>query len=232
MEKKQPKKSQMLIERDKNNEEVIIVRKLAEELLETKMLNLDSEIEKHKRNLVNELIEYANEKRVIKTDKWDNIIETVEYSPIVINNRYLKPILSGCSKEPLYSPEKLAIVYEYYNEIIAEINDKIGHYPSSLLGFCKFASITMGTLRIYKNSQDFEMRTLVEKIYEQIGDDNITLGQLGKVSERMTMFKMRTQNEIVEKEQPKVNINLYEKPDIESIQKRLEEYKDFSKYKG
>ena len=233
MKKIQPKK---IIEYSKdkeiNNEEVYQVRELAEELLEYKMQNIDTEIEKHKETLVNELVNYANEKTITKFDRSNNMIKEIEYSPIVINNRYLKPIIDNKAFEPIYSPNRLCLVFDYYNEVIAEINDKIGHFPSSIGSFCKFAGITMMTLRNYKCSPDLDMRTLVEKIYDQIGDDNITMSQLGKASERMTIFKMKVQNELIEKEQPKININLYDKPDMEGIEKRLAEYKDFKNYKG
>ena len=43
---------------------------------------------------------------------------------------------------------------------------------------------------------------------------------------------MKSQNELVEKEQPKVSINIVEKPDYERIQERLDKYKYFANKKG
>ena len=75
------------------------------------------------------------------------------------------------------------------------------------------------------------MRIIVEKIYDQIGDENITMSQMGIVSERSTIFKMKSQNEIVEKQQPTVHISITEKPDYEQIEERLKKYKQFANKK-
>ena len=72
------------------------------------------------------------------------------------------------------------------------------------------------------------MRTITEKIFDEIGDTNLTLSQLGKTNERSTIFKMKTQNEMVEKVQPKVNINIVEQPDMTAINDRINKYKYFA----
>jgi hypothetical protein len=94
------------------------------------------------------------------------------------------------------------------------------------------AGITFNTLKSYRNSDDYNMRIIAEKIYDQIGDENITMSQLGIAKEKTTIFKMKSQNEMVEKEQPKININITEKPDMEAIQQRLNKYKQFADKKG
>ena len=58
------------------------------------------------------------------------------------------------------------------------------------------------------------------------------MSQMGVVRERSTIFKMKAQNEIVEKEQPKVSINITEKPDLDRINERLNKYKMFASKKG
>ena len=132
----------------------------------------------------------------------------------------------------MYNAEKLGMVFDYYCDILTEINDKIGYLPSSLTSFCKLAGITTTTLRNYRNSTDLNMRIVADKIYDQIGDENLTMSQLGKINERSTIFKMKSQNEMVEKEQPKVQINITEKPDPDRIKKRLEKYAQYSDKKG
>ena len=94
------------------------------------------------------------------------------------------------------------------------------------------AGITLNTLRGYKNSIDLNMRVIAEKIYDQIGDENITMSQMGIVKERSTIFKMKSQNELVEKQQPKVSINITEQPDMDRINERLDKYKKYAKKKG
>ena len=184
--------------------------------------NILANIEKEKDKIVNEMVIYAE--KHVKPCKWDKdgvpVAFKIEVNPLVINNMFFKPIVSIGSIEPQYSPEKLSLVFDYYCDLIAEVNDKIGKFPSSLTSFCRFAGITFVYLRKLRNSSDYNMRVIVEKIYDQIGDNNITMSQLGMVSERSTIFKMKSQNEMVEKEQPKINVNITAKPDMEAIQER------------
>jgi len=209
------------------------LRDLEQFYIEGKVDNMLAAIDKKKEELVAEMIEYA-EKRT-KPCKWDKegipIDYKVDMNPLVINNYFFKSIIPLQSQEPQYNAEKLALVFDYYCDILAEVNDKIGYFPSSLTSFCKLAGITSYTLKTYRNSSDLNMRIIAEKIYDQIGDENITMSQLGVVRERTTLFKMKAQNELVEKEQPKVNINITEKPDMDRITERLSKYKMYAEKK-
>ena len=42
---------------------------------------------------------------------------------------------------------------------------------------------------------------------------------------------MKSENELVEKQQPKINVNITERPDMEKIANRLNEYKRFASKK-
>lgn len=210
------------------------IRDLEQFYTTNKVDNMLEKIEEKKQEIVAEMVEYAN--KHTKPCKWDKdgdpISWRVDANPLVINQYFFKPIVSIGSIEPEYNAEKLAMVFDYYCYLVSEVNDKIGSFPSSLTSFCKLAGITSSCLKKYKNSSDINMRIIAEKIYDQIGDTNITMSQLGMVSERSTIFKMKSQNEIFEKEQPKVHINIVEAPDIEQIQSRMEKYKIFATKKG
>lgn len=209
------------------------LRDLEQFYTEGKVDNMLAAIDKKKEELVAEMVEYANKRT--KPCKWDKegvpIDYKVDMNPLVINNYFFKSIIPIQSQEPQYNAEKLALVFDYYCDILAEVNDKIGYFPSSLTSFCKLAGITSYTLKTYRNSSDLNMRIIAEKIYDQIGDENITMSQLGVVRERTTLFKMKAQNELVEKEQPRVNINITEKPDMERITERLSKYKMYAEKK-
>lgn len=209
------------------------LRKLEEFYVNGKVSDILSEIEKEKKRLVEDMIKYADEHtEPIKWDKEGNVLkEKVKINPIVITNYFFKPIIPLSSQEPLYNAEKLALVFDYYCQLVAEVNDKIGYFPNSLTSFCKLAGITLNTLRNYRNSEDLNMRIITEKIYDQIGDANITMSQMGIVKERSTLFKMKSQNEMIEKQQPSVHINITEKPDLEKIEARLNKYKQFASKK-
>ena len=210
------------------------LRNLEQMYVENKIDTMFETIEEKKQELVADMIKYAEEHT--KPVKWNKdgipIGEKIDINPLVINNYFFKSIVPITSQEPMYNAEKLGMVFDYYCEILAEINDKIGNFPSSLTSFCKLAGITLNTLRQYRNSSDYGLRVVAEKIYDQIGDENITMSQMGVVREKTTIFKMKAQNEIIEKEQPKVSINITEKPDMERIAERLNRYKVFANKKG
>lgn len=192
---------------------------------------LFKDVEEKKQELVEKMIQYAkdHEKECKWTKDGDPIDWKVEINPLVINNYFFKSIVPIGSQEPVYNAEKLSMVFDYYCDILAEVNDKIGNFPSSLTSFCKMAGITLNTLRSYKNSQDYSMRVIAEKIYDQIGDENITMSQMGIAREKTTIFKMKAQNEMVEKVQPNVNISVKTVDvDLDRINERLEKYKNYA----
>lgn len=209
------------------------LKNLEQSYIDNKISQLPTYVEKQKNIISQEIIKYAETHKV--PCKWDEhgnpIAYKMQLSPLVITNYFFKPITNLTCIEPTYSAEELGMIFDYYCYILAEINDKIGNFPSSLTAFCKLAGITLSSLRNYKNSVDYNMRIVAEKIYDQIGDENITMSQMGMVKERSTIFKMKSQNELVEKEQPKVNINITEKPDFEQIEARISKYKQFARKK-
>jgi hypothetical protein len=224
--------------KEKNNDIMINnqnkLRDLEQFYNENKVDTMLDTIQAKKQEICDEISQYASDN--LKPCKWDKDGEPIEFKvnikPIVINNYFFKSIVPLGNVEPIYNAEKLSMVFDYYCDILAEVNDKIGDFPSSLTSFCKLAGITLSTLRSYKNSQDLSMRVVVEKIYDQIGDINISMSQLGIVKERTTLFKMKSENELVEKQQTIVNINITEKVDMEQINNRIDKYKVFATKKG
>jgi hypothetical protein len=225
---KTKEKNKDIIVKNKNE-----LRELEQFYTTNKVDTMFDTIEAKKQELVEDMIKYANEHTVACS--WNKDGEAVAYkvniNPLVITNYFFKPITPITSQEPIYNAEKLGMVFDYYCDILASVNDKIGYFPSSLTSFCRLAGITLNTLRQYKNSTDYNMRVVVEKIYDQIGDENITMSQMGIVKERTTMFKMKSQNELVEKQQPNININITEKPDFVKIEERIGKYKQFASKK-
>lgn len=203
---------------------------LEQNFIDFKIEKMNDSIEKEKERLTNEIIEYANTHT--EPIRWSKSGDPVEYgvkiNPVVINNYFFKSVVPIGSIEPQYNPEKLALIYNYYCDILAEVNANIGNFPPSLSSFCKLAGITLSTLRQLKNSNDLNMRIIVEKIYDEIGDNNITMGQLGVVKDRMTLFRLKSQNELLEKVQPSVHINIVEQPDMKQINERINKYKFYA----
>jgi hypothetical protein len=225
------KENNLEIQKSNQNE----LRNLEQFYTQGKVDTMLTTIQERKEQLVEDMIKYADEHR--EAVKWDKdgcvLAKEVQINPLVISNYFFKPIIPISSQEPLYNAEKLGMVFDYYCELLYEVNDKIGNFPSSLTLFCKFAGITLNTLRRWKNSDDYSMRVVVEKIYDQIGDENITMSQMGVVREKSTIFKMKSQNEITEKVQPNVNISVKTVDvDLDRINERLKQYSNFSNKKG
>lgn len=206
------------------------VRELEEFYVNGTVNDLLPKIQEKKEELAQKMIEYAN--KHLKPVKWGKdgeiLKKTVEINPLIINNYFFKPITPIMGQEPIYNAETLGMVFDYYCDILAEVNDKIGNYPSSLTTFCKLAGISFYTLRQLKNSDDYNMRVVVEKIYDQIGDENIIMSQMGVARERTTLFKMKSQNEMVEKAQPQVKVNVNAEVDLNRINERINHYKNFA----
>jgi len=190
------------------------VRKLEEFYVNGTVNDLLPKIQARKEELVQQMTEYA---------------ENHDYAnPIIVTNKFFKSINPVMGQEPIYSAETLGMVFDYYCDLLAAVNDKIGSYPSSLTAFCKLAGISLYTLKQMKVSDDYNMRVVVEKIYDQIGDENITMSQMGVAKEKTTLFKMKAQNEMVEKAQPQVKVNVNADIDLNRISQRLEQYKRFA----
>lgn len=224
------KEKNLEIQKDNQNQ----LRELEKFYVEDKIDNMFQNIDAKKEELVKDMIKYHdNHLQECKWDRDGNPTDwKVNISPLVINNYFFKSITPIGCQEPIYNAEKLSMVFDYYCDILAEINDKIGDYPSSLTSFCKLAGITFNTLKNYRNSDDYNMRVIAEKIYDQIGDENITMSQMGVVRERSTIFKMKAQNEIIEKVQPQVKVNVNaEIVDMDKINERLNKYKRFASKK-
>lgn len=188
--------------------------------------DVNQKIEELKEQKVNEIIKYAkdHEKEIFNKDG-DVVGHRVEYNPLVVSNVFFKSICPLSNAMPKYNAEKLGMVYDYYTYLVTEVNEKIGNYPSSLANFCKLAGITTRELAGYKRSSDYDMRVVVEKIYDDIGNDNITMSQMGRAKETSTLFKLKTQNEIVEKTNPNINISYKEIIDTTKLNTNLEKYK-------
>ena len=232
-------------ERQKKHEEMAIIESKNEELQQLKefyvtneISNLPQIIDERKNDLVDKLTNFAKEHT--KPVKWDKDGIAIDYgvifSPITIQQYFFKSVNPINSIIPDYNAEKLSLIYEYYCYLIAEINDKIGNFPSSINSFCKLAGITQFQLKnIKNNSPDLALRIVAEKIFDEIGDNNITLAQMGLASEKTTIFKMQTQNEIIEKVQPNVNVNINQtigEEEIQIITDRINKYGNLINKKG
>ena len=183
--------------------------------------NLDDIVAKKKDELVLQLQNFYQ-----KMEERPNL-----RSPMIINSYFFKSINPMSNCEPKYTAEKLGIVWDLYNHILCEVNMEIGEILPTLSNFCRFAGITLTTFKSYKNSPDEGMRVVVEKISDLCFDTQVTMAQIGAVKERSTIYRMKAEQERVEKETPAIHIH-QENVDLGEIANRLKEIKQFNSKKN
>ncbi len=182
------------------------------------MDNLDDIVEQKKDEIVTKI---ANEE----------MCEKCSTNPYLVSMYFFRSVNPLSNVEPEYSSEKLGIVWQLYMYLVEQVNIYVTPFQPTLTHFAKFAGVSLNTIRRYKDSSDFQMRTLVEKIYDETYDSNMTLAQYNMLNGRSTQFRMKSENEVQEKPQVKVNVNVNDKVNLKEINERLEKYADFSSKK-
>ena len=197
--------------------------------IDTKQLSLL--VEERKEEIVDKLVEFQSKYVRKKVDANGNVEKIV--NPYVVSTYFFKSVNPLANVEPLYSSEKLAIVWDIYMYLIEQVNLNITTFQPTLTHFAKFAGISLNTLKSYRNNGDREMQILIDKIYDETMDSNLTLAQNNKLKEKTTQFRLKVENEIVEKTTPTINYNVSAKLDLAQINQRLSEITNFNqKLKG
>lgn len=207
------------------------VRRLEDEYINNILDNLEKAIEIKREEIEGKLIEYSETHKVMKYTKDGVGYEVPNVNPLVIQKYFFKSIVPMMNKEPKYSAEKLGIVWGLYEEMVEKINTEIGIIVPNLSDFCNFAGIRLSTFKEYRQSADEDMRVVTEKIEDSCFNSNTTLAQLGYVKERSTVYRMKSEQERVEKEMPSIHIH-GEGIDLEQINKRLAQIESFDDKKN
>ena len=124
------------------------------------------------RDADNDMQIYANEHSKLKSDKFGNEEIVVDYNPIVLTERYFKPIFDDFSFIPNYNAQEMSVLYKYYNEMLAKVNEHIGFFPSSLSLFCNFICVPMKNFKEMRNSSDTLLANVVNRIFDSIEENN------------------------------------------------------------
>lgn len=185
---------------------------------------MKKELEKLKNERINEIKEYAKEHTKAKYDKDGNKTEYVDSNPVVISERFFKRIQKPKKGVFLYTSEELEEFYELYRELVTAVNEYTGIFPTSLATFCKLIGVTIDTLKQYRETNDEEMKLVIDMIFDEIGDDNLFFAQLGHASEKSTLFKLKSQNEMTEKKTPNLNVSIKALVNTAKYDKNIEKY--------
>lgn len=190
--------------------------------------NLDKILVKKEKELENQLDEFEQNYIKFKIDKVGNLVN--DTNPLLVSTFFFKSINPLGNVDPIYTSEQLAKVYELYSKIVEQVNMRIMLFQPTLSHFCKFAGISLQAFNGLKNSYDETMRVLVERINADIFDSNMTLAQQKKVTERATTYRMKVENEMIEKKTPNVNVNVTAKAlDLDRINERLYEIQSLTR---
>lgn len=182
---------------------------------------------------LDEIVKERKNELVLQLQNFYNKLEEKPQlrNPFIINTYFFKSINPMPNCEPKYTAEKLGIVWDLYTHILCEVNMEIGEVLPTLSNFCRFAGITLTTFRTYKSSPDEAMRIVVEKIADLCFDTQVSMAQVGAVKERSTIYRMKAEQERVEKETPAIHIH-QESVDLGEIANRLKEIRQFNTKKN
>lgn len=122
-----------------------------------------------------------------------------ELNPIIVNS-YLRH-RSGFGATPKYSPDELAIAFEYYQQFIETINTRVV-YPPTKKNFCSLLGISSNIYDSYRESDIPDMQEIMARIDDYITDNALALAQIGKLKEITTIYRTKAENKMMEAQAP------------------------------
>lgn len=214
------------------NKEKFELKTLEKMFINNEIDNLDilikKKMEEFKQNLA--LLEIQGTK--ITKDKDGNekeIFDKKYKNPVVLSEYLFKSVNPYKNMTPEYTAESLNAVFNLYCEILAEVNAKIGTLAPSISSFCKFAGISSTTFKGYKSSPEDDLRNLIDVIEDYCYDTNVAMSQNGFIKERSTVYRMKSEQEKMEKEQQKVIINA-KSVNIGEVQEKIKRIQELQKF--
>lgn len=194
-----------------------------------KLDNLEELCELKKEELVKKIEEFDQMMTVEDYNDRGELVAThrKEYNPYLVSTYFFKSVNPLPNIEPEYSSEKLSIVWNLYMYLIEQVNINIGVIQPTISHFCKFAGISVNKFKQLKNHGSYEMQTLINKISDETFDSNVFLAQNKLLSNRSTELRVKVENEVQEKPQVHVNVNVKEEVDLDQIASRINELSKF-----
>lgn len=213
-------------------EEKYELQTLEKMFVEGKIDNINAIVEE-KMQEFKKNIQIVEEKMTIKEYDKKGIerikINTAYRNPTVLNSYFLKSINPYKNITPEYTAESLNAVFDLYCDILSEVNVRIGTLAPSISSFCKFAGISTTTFKGYKSSPEDDLRNLIDIIEDYCYDTNVAMSQSGFIKERTTVYRMKSEQEKMEKEQQKVIINA-KSVNIGEVKEKVKRIQELQKY--
>lgn len=171
------------------------VRAMEQGLVDKTVEDFAKEIESKKEEITEKIVEYSRGKMALASEDME------EY---VINRLFFSSLSPLSSKEPKYNAEKLAIVFDFYEHAVAEINAHICRLMPSKTSFCRFAGITTATYNGYKLSEDPDMQVIMGKIDDMLMEVHLTMAEEKKTDATAMKYRMNVEMDKRENYNPQV----------------------------
>lgn len=218
-------------DKSKAIEDKLEVRELQNFYVNSTISNLPELIDERKKDLLHKFTSYVNNNSRTRYTKDGNPYKVLNVNPVIINKYFFSSLNPLSGYQPMYSQETLSIVFNLYEDICSQVNEKIGNYIPTLSNFCKFAGISTTTFRNYCDSSDMNMRVLTDKIEDYCFDTSVTASQLGMAKESITKYRMKTEIGKIEKETPTIHLHQENIVDFKDVSERLESLINYNKKK-
>ena len=184
-------------------------RKVANEVFSIDKKQLNKIINSKKKEIVDKVYEYAQE----------NDLDRISY------NKLYEIMSSGNEyNRTRYSATELAIAFEVYKSITADLTLHKPKHTPSIQNFCAFIGISTATYESYKQRDEPDLVDLIQKIDDYIVDTNLTNGSLGIINPGMAMFRAKTEHGYVEQKE-QISITNQVAVDRNDIAQRLKQVK-------
>lgn len=188
---------------------------------------LNAKIQTIKEELPAKIQEFKEKYMEYVTDKMGNQLNVT--NPLKVSMVFFESINPVLDSKTLYNSNQLSKIYELYKYITKQVNLEIMTYQPTLSSFANFAGITLEQLQEWRSSSDFGLHIVTTRIFDESYDTNISLAQSGILKSTPTLFRMKTENAVVEKPTPKVNVNVnVDNIDLDKINERLDYIKQYS----
>ena len=190
--------------------------------------NLPMLVDKMKTEALDKIFDYKALHTIEKKNKDGEVVSSkLEITPYIAANYFFRSITNLQNIEPQYSGEQLAILWDIYNDIVMNVNLYLTQFTPTLSHFCKYIGITVSGFKKMKNSSDEGIKTMANKIIDALYDGSVTMAELGKHNARASIYRMKSELERTEKEQPQVTIKATT-IDLNGINKRINELSIFN----
>lgn len=119
----------------------------------------------------------------------------------------------------IYSNDEILIAFREFQRVVNQINDKIQFVPTINI-FCAYIGVSTSTYKSWLASNDEERREVVQMIDDYLADVALSLAQNRKLDGLVTMYRTKSQHNMVEATAPIV-IEHRKGADMEEISERL-----------